>query len=78
MASLSKTELMILKIVKDRSLITKTELISELRNNGSEDAKSLVEAATSALIEKGHLTCLNPIGSTCFVITKTGQEILRK
>ncbi len=78
MSSLSKKEMSILGIVNQRNLVTKMELVKELRNNGSEDAKSVVEATTNALVKKGHLSCLNPIGSTCFVITKSGSKILEK
>jgi len=78
MMELSEGEKKILNIIAKRNLITKTELIHEMENNGDKNARGVVESVTLSLLEKGHLMCLNPIGSTCFVITKSGQQIIGK
>ena len=74
------TEGKLLRKIAEMSLATKTELkdIMKKEGNGRSDTGSVVETATNNLIEKGLIATINPIGSSCFVITRKGSKLLHE
>ncbi|MFH0948872.1 MAG: hypothetical protein V1802_00105 [Candidatus Aenigmatarchaeota archaeon] len=75
---MSPLEKKILKKVSECSLITKFELRSFLKNNGisNDDIDAAMGVAINSLREKELIATLNPIGSTCLVITNRGNRFL--
>ena len=69
-----KIEEKILRKIGESKVTTKLELKKSLSNpeNGS-----IIDSATESLIEKNLVTAINPIGYTCFIITRKGSELLR-
>ncbi len=77
---LTPAEEKLLKKIGDAQLVTKTELREFMRkNNGASgrDATSILDVATRGLLEKDLVTVINPVGSTCYLITKSGSKRLR-
>ncbi|MBS3054139.1 MAG: hypothetical protein J4431_01230 [Candidatus Aenigmarchaeota archaeon] len=77
---LTPAEEKLLKKIGDAQLITKAELKEFIvSNNGvtPRDASSLLDTATRSLMEKDLVSVINPIGSTCYIITKDGSRLLR-
>ena len=71
---LSSIEKKILKKVGENQLITRPELKKFLQANGG--GENAVDTVTNNLIQKNLLTAINPIGSTCYVITQKGTRML--
>lgn len=70
-------ELKILKMIAKKHLLTKTDLIKFLEENGvDEDPKTVVESITKSLMQKQYITSIEPIGSTCYMITREGTKFL--
>ena len=75
---LTPAESKILKKITEMNLITKYELKRFLNDNGSgRDINAILESATKGLMEKDLVSAINPVGSTCFVITKKGSRMLQ-
>lgn len=75
---LTPAEAKILKKISEMNLITKYELKRFLNDNGSgRDINAILESATKGLMEKDLVSSINPVGSTCFVITKKGSRMLQ-
>ncbi len=76
---LTPAEEMILKKIAEQNLITKIELKEFLRNDGAagKDANAVLETAARGLAEKNLISAINPVGSTCFVITQRGAKMLK-
>jgi len=76
--SVNTTEEKILKKIAELNLATKAELKNILKNDGlgNSDINAVINTATCSLVEKGLISTVNPIGSTCFVITKKGNKLL--
>ena len=75
---LTPAESKILKKISEMNLITKYELKRFLNDNGSgRDINAILESATKGLMEKDLVSSINPVGSTCFVITKKGSRMLQ-
>jgi hypothetical protein len=82
MPTLSKIEFKILRKVADSQLISKTELSKHLQNDGfsgkeSRDISQMVDSATKNMVDKKLLTTINPVGSTCYIITQRGARLLQ-
>ncbi len=76
---LSPAEEKILKRIAERNIITKIELKEFLRaNGGSGNITSLVDMACSSLMGKNLIFTINPVGSTCYVITQRGAKIINE
>lgn len=77
--SLNLMEKNILKRIAESNLISKPELRIYIETNGSsgKDMSSVVDTITRRLIDQRLITAINPIGSTCFVITQRGSQFLR-
>jgi hypothetical protein len=76
---LTSAEEKILKKIAEQNLITKIELKRFLLQN-SQDSKeigTLVETVARNLMEKNLIAAINPVGSTCFVITQRGSKLLK-
>jgi len=73
---LNKTEMAILKKVSDAKLITKMELLTYLKKNNGDINSSVLDTITRNLMDKNLITAVNPVGSTCFVITQRGTRFL--
>jgi DNA-binding PadR family transcriptional regulator len=79
MAVLSKTEKDVLKKLSENQLMTKIEIRKFLEDNGSsKDASSVVDSVTKKLIDQKLLTAISPVGSTCYIITQRGSQLLRE
>ena len=74
MMNITKIEEKILRKIGETKVTTKIELKKILSN--PENA-SVIDSATKDLIEKDLITEINPIGSTCFIITRKGNRLLR-
>lgn len=76
---LTKIEEKLLRKIGESNIITKQELKKFLKDesNPGKDLNAVIESATRSLIEKNMITTINPIGSTCFIITKKGNNILQ-
>lgn len=76
---LTPAEEKILKKIAEQSLITKIELKKFLSNNGGSgrDMSGIVDNAARSLMEKNLISTINPVGSTCFVITQRGAKMLK-
>ena len=77
--NLSKTEEKILKVISGKDLITKIELKKVLRGDGiaESNVSDVIDTVTRNLIDKKLVVMMNPLGSTCFVITQHGSRLLR-
>lgn len=73
---LNKTELTILKKISENKLITKMELMAHLKKNGNNINSETLTTITRNLMEKNLVSEINPVGSTCFVITQRGTRFL--
>ena len=71
---LTTIERKILKKVAESQLISRPDLKKYLQANGG--GENAVDTVTKNLIQKNLLTEINPIGSTCYVITQKGTRIL--
>jgi predicted transcriptional regulator len=71
---ITKTEEKILKKIGEVKLTTKVELKNTLNNP---DSTGIVDSATQNLIEKNLIRAINPLGSTCFIITRKGNKLLK-
>lgn len=71
---LSAIEKKILRKVSDNQLITRPDLKKFLQNNGG--GENAVDTVTKNLVQKNLLAEINPIGSTCYVITQKGSRLL--
>lgn len=79
--NLSPAEKKVLEIVAERQLVKKSEIVKLLKENGFKDAneslKGIVDATTKNLVKKDYVTPVNPIGGTCFAITKDGSIMVK-
>lgn len=71
---MNKMEKKILKKVSDNHLMTKEEIVNFLRKDGGEGG---YEASLRKLLENDLIATIRPVGSTCFIITQKGTQILR-
>ncbi len=71
---LSSIEKKILKKVAENQLITRPELKKYLQSNGG--GADAVDIVTRNLVQRNLLAEINPIGSTCYVITQKGNRLL--
>ena len=72
--NITEIEEKILRKIGETKVTTKFELKNVLNN--PENA-GIIDLSTKSLIEKDLITAINPIGSTCFIITKKGNRLLR-
>ncbi|MFH0832137.1 MAG: hypothetical protein V1900_00225 [Candidatus Aenigmatarchaeota archaeon] len=77
--SLTKIEEKLLRKIGESSLVTKNELKKIIKDDGNagKDLNVIIDSATRGLIEKNLVTTINPIGSTCYIITKNGSRALQ-
>ncbi len=71
---LSPSEKRILKKVAENHIITRSELKTFLQSNGG--SASAIDSVTRNLLKNNLLSEVNPIGSTCYVITQKGNRFL--
>ena len=72
---ISDIEKTVLKKLSETHLATK----HELRKMLSKDHKNFdVDIVTKGLLEKNLLKAINPVGSTCYIITQKGTRLLRE
>ena len=71
--NITRLEEKILRKIGEVRVTTKLELKKDFNIQGS---PVVIETATKGLIEKDLIKEINPIGSTCFIITKKGSELL--
>ena len=71
---LTAIEKKILKKVAEHQLITRPELKRFLQSNGG--VENAVDSVTKNLTQKNLLSEINPIGSTCYVITQKGSRMI--
>jgi len=75
---LTDVENKILEKLSKVSLANRKEIEKFLINEcGIQDnVSNIFESATKSLKEKGLISAINPVGSTCFVITRRGTKIV--
>ena len=71
---LTTIEKKILKKVSESQLISRPELKKYLQSNGG--GENAIDTLTKNLVVKNLLVEINPIGSTCYVITQRGTRML--
>jgi hypothetical protein len=62
--------------ISESGLVTKTELKTHLGKNGMNSDGTAVDLVIKNLCDRNFLSVINPIGSTCFVLTKKGGKLL--
>lgn len=67
-------ELKIIKKIAEHELITKIELKKFMQSCGSD---SSLDSITKSLVQKDLITTVNMVGSTCYIITKKGSQIVK-
>ena len=71
---LTAMEKKILRKVAENQLISRPELKRFLQSNGG--GENVIDTVTNGLKQKNLVTEINPIGSTCYVITQKGTRML--
>jgi predicted transcriptional regulator len=76
---LNQIERNILKKIAETQLISKPELRRFLETNGNSgnDMTAVVDTITRRLVEQNFISSINPVGSTCYLITQRGTQFLR-
>jgi hypothetical protein len=77
---LTLAEEKLLKKISEAQLITKSELREFMGKEGKlggKDASGLLDIAAKQLMDKDLVSIINPIGSTCYIITKQGATVLK-
>lgn len=75
--SLTLIERELLEKVNQNQLITRIELFKFLKNEKKVgNPKGVLESAIKSLYASGFINIINPIGSTCLVITQDGSKLL--
>ncbi len=74
---LSQIERSILKKIGESHLVTRPELKKYLETNGSSSVSS-IDSATRRLMEQKLIAAINPVGSTCYIITQKGNQFLKE
>jgi predicted transcriptional regulator len=72
--NITKIEEKILKKIGETKVTTKIELKSIFSNP---ENTTIIDSATKGLIEKELIASINPLGSTCFIITRKGNQLLK-
>lgn len=73
---MNPNELKIMKKIAEHELITKIELKKFLQaSGGSDDA---LDSITKSLLQKNYITTVNMVGSTCYIITKNGAQLMKE
>lgn len=70
---MSQLERRILEIVAKNHLVTKNELKTTLKID-----TSAIETAAWNLTSKKLIAIVNPVGATCYAITKQGMHLLQE
>ncbi len=80
MVALSQSERNVLKKIAENHLLTKIELKKFLETNGSSgnDLTSVADSITRRLMEQKLVTAISPVGSTCYIITQRGTQMLKE
>ena len=73
---INKTELTILKKLSENKLMTKIELMAYLKKSNGSINSDAMNTITRNLMDKNLISAINPVGSTCFVITQKGTRFL--
>ncbi len=63
----------LLKVIAERSVVTKEELVKLLEDRVP-DARQAVEDAAKSLYTQGLITYVTPIGKSCYAITQKGMR----
>ena len=67
----------ILKIVRERHLVRKSELLDVLKNNGFANIhKEKIKEGISSLIKMNYIISICPIGEESYTITQEGMRTL--
>ena len=73
---LTEVEATLLKRISQFHLITKGELIEFLKSENVSNPHNILDSTIQSLRGKGYVNTINPIGSTCVVITQEGIRVL--
>ncbi|OYT56363.1 MAG: hypothetical protein B6U68_03555 [Candidatus Aenigmarchaeota archaeon ex4484_14] len=73
----SDIETKILEKLSKSKLITKQELIRFLQTDGSRITKPEINSAVRNLLNMGYINQINPVGSSCLVITQEGSKAIQ-
>jgi predicted transcriptional regulator len=75
---MNPNELKIMKKIAEHELITKIELKKFLMTSGGTASDASIDSVTRNLIQKNLITTVNMVGSTCYIITKRGAQVLKE
>ena len=73
---LSAAEKKVLKKIAESQLITRYDLKKFLQNSGT--SVDSVDTITKGLVKKSLVSEINPVGSTCYVITQKGNKAIEE
>ena len=73
---LSISEKKILKKIAESQLISRPDLKKFLQTNGG--SADSIDIVTKNLVKKSLVSEINPVGSTCYVITQLGNKMLQE
>ncbi len=73
---LSSSEKKILKKIAESQLITRPDLKRFLQTSGS--SADSIDIVTQSLVKKSLVSEINPVGSTCYVITQKGNRMIEE
>jgi predicted transcriptional regulator len=73
---LSPVERKVLKRIAEMQLVSRNDLKRYMQSNGG--GENAVDTVTQNLVKKSLLTEVRPIGSTCYVITQKGNQMLEE
>jgi hypothetical protein len=72
---LSEAEKKILRNIVESQLISRPDLKKFLASNGGSDS---IDIVIQNLVKKSFVSAINPVGSTCYVITQKGNKMLEE
>lgn len=75
---LNQTEKIILKKIAESNLITKPDLKKYLDSNGTSKDSAAIDGITRRLMEQRLISAINPVGSTCYIITQKGNQFIKE
>jgi len=80
MDMLNGLEKNVLKKIAENQLVSRPELRKYLETNGSsgKDLSVVVDTITKRLMEQRLISTINPVGSTCYIITQRGTQFLKE
>jgi DNA-binding MarR family transcriptional regulator len=70
---LTPGEMKILRAIGERHVVSKGELEKALQGDA---AQAIIDTVVKSLLQKEFITTINPVGTKCFAITKSGLQAI--